>query len=428
MILDTSKAVWTSTQNRPLTVVIGAGFAGLNFVKHASKLNSDVLLIDKNNYHQFQPLLYQVAISGLEPDAIASPIRKIIDQCQNVHFLMAELQAVDPKNNHIELNIGTIKYDTLIFASGSKTNFYGNTQLEQHAFGLKTIEDALSLRSWIVHTFEMASTYPEDGSWLRYGLAGAGAAGVEMAGALAEYTRKLVHKDYPNINPKNVEIFLFEGGDTPLAAMSKRAQQRVTRIIRELGIHFISNAYVTHFDRKDIQYKLKNEVKEIKGRTLIWTAGVQAEIFKGIQSDTIGPSNRMKVNEHLQVRGFSNIYAIGDAAYLSSPNYPNGLPMVAQVAIQQGTYLANHFNRSSKEPFIYKDKGAMAIVGMTQAVADVKSLFISGPIGWLLWSFVHLISLISFRNRISVATNWMLKYFNYENAHQLITRSIEPKK
>lgn len=341
---------------------------------------------------------------------------------------MAELTSIEADKKYIHLNVGSIRYDYLIMASGSKTNFYGNKEIEKNAFGLKSIQDALELRSWIVHCFEKASLFPEDRSWLRFGIAGAGAAGVEMAGALADYTRKLINQDYPDIEASKVEIYLLEGGKAPVSSMSSKAQARISKIIKNMGIHFIPNANVTHYDRTKITYIKNEDVIQIAGRTLIWTAGVNPQRYTGLSDTSFTSSNRLIVDETLKVKGCDSIFAIGDSAFLASSKYPNGLPMVAQVAIQQGIYLAKGLDRTVKMPFKYTDKGSMAIVGMTQAVADVKSLFISGPLGWLLWSFVHLLSLVSFRNRISVAINWMLKYFKYENSHQLITRNVDVTK
>ena len=417
--------IWRSGDGLPGVVVIGAGFAGLNLVKILGARNCRILLIDRHNYHQFQPLLYQVAISGLEPDSIVSPVRKLFIQRPELRFMHAEVLGVDVDAKYVQLDAGRVFYDVLVFAHGSRTNFFGNANIEAFSFGLKSINDALNLRSWIIQNLEQASIRPNKTELMQFVIAGAGPAGVEMAGALAEFKTRLLKKDYPRIKPDNVKIFLIEGGPDPLPSMSVKARKRARQVIEEMGIVFVPNALVKDFDKTRVLYSQNGELHSIVSNTLIWTAGVMAERIEGLPSSVFGPGNRLKVNDFLEVEGLKQVYAVGDVAYLCSAEFERGLPMVAQTAIQQGKYLAEALFKKSVKPFEYKNRGSMAIIGMNKAVADIKNVFLSGNLGWLIWSYIHIISISSFKNRLSVAFNWWLKYWKYEHTNQLIIRKVE---
>lgn len=411
--------------DKPTMVVIGAGFAGINFVKSIKSQDYYVVLVDKHNYHQFQPLLYQVAISGLEPDSIVAPVRKLFNQNKNIHFVMGEVQKINSAKKCVELNVGYLSYDKLIIAAGSKTNFYGNQNIEKNAFGLKDINDALNIRSWILQQLEKASIEPENAALTHFVIAGAGPAGIEMAGALAEFCSKLLAKDYPRVNKEYFKISLIEGSGRLLAAMSLKAQKIALEVLQKMEVNVILNAFVKDFDGKKITYSQGDKTITLDAETLIWTAGVNCEIIDGITPQSITFQNRLAVSELLKVKGEEAIYAIGDIAYLETADFPTGLPMVAQTAIQQGIYLAKYISSENPVPFNYKDKGSMATIGMKNAVADVKSIFFQGKLGWFLWSIIHLLAITSFKNRLTVGFNWAMKYFSYDKANQLIIRNVK---
>lgn len=404
-------------------VVVGGGFAGINFVKNACKLDTEIILVDKHNYHQFQPLLYQVAISGLEPDSIVAPIRRLFNQSENVRFVMGKVNSVNVVEQLLCLNDLKIEYDYLVIATGSVTNFYGNKNIESKAFGLKTINDALDLRSWILQNLEQASLSPENKVNTHFVIAGGGPAGVEMAGALAEFRNNLLQKYYPKINKSFFKITLIEGGGSVLSVMSQKAQKAAKQALHKMEIDIIDSAIVKDFDGNVVTYEEDGKIQKLHAKTLIWTAGVTCYKIKGIPDSCVNGQNRLIVNNQLQVKDCPNVYAIGDIAYLETDEFPRGLPMVAQVAIQQGKYLAKNIFRPTTD-FVYKNKGSMAIIGMKTAVADIKSLFFKGKFGWLIWSFIHLISITSFKNRMVVGFNWLSKYLNYEKTNQLIIRIV----
>lgn len=417
--------VMNLSKEKPTIVVIGGGFAGINFVKSIKSQDCNVILVDKHNYHQFQPLLYQVAISGLEPDSIVAPIRKLFNQNRNIHFIMGEVQNINKAQKTVELNVGTLEYDKLVIAAGSKTNYYGNKNIEKNAFGLKDINDALNIRSWILQQLEKASLSPKNAALTHFVIAGAGPAGIEMAGALAEFCNKLLSIDYPRIKKEYFKITLIEGSAQLLTAMSEKAQKAALSVLLKMQVNIINNAIVQDFDGNRITYTQDKKNYTLASQTLIWTAGVNCNIISGISRESITHQNRLAVTNHLKIKGETFIYAIGDIAYLENENFPKGLPMVAQTAIQQGKHLAKNILSDNPKPFTYKDKGSMATIGMKNAVADINSIFFQGKLGWFLWSIIHLISITSFNNRLTVGFNWMIKYFSYDKANQLIIRNIQ---
>lgn len=411
--------------DKPVIVVIGGGFAGINFIKALRAQACHVVLVDKHNYHQFQPLLYQVAISGLEPDSIVAPVRKLFNQNENIHFVMGELHRIDRAAKYVQLNVGRLHYDKLVIATGSKTNFYGNLNIERNAFGLKDINDALNVRSWILQQLEKASLAPDKAALTHFVIAGAGPAGIEMAGALAEFCSKLLAKDYPRVIQAHFQITLIEGSGRVLGTMSEKAQKAAYAVLQQMGVNVLVNAIVKDFDGYRVTYAQGDSLVHLPAETLIWTAGVDCARIEGLSPDCITFQNRIAITEHLKIRGEDDLYALGDIAYLESPAFPRGLPMVAQTAIQQGRHLAKYILKAKSKPFAYNDKGSMATIGMKNAVADVKSIFFQGKLGWFLWSLIHLISITSFKNRLTVGFNWTIKYFSYDKANQLIIRNIK---
>jgi len=417
----------------PKIVVIGAGFAGINFIKSLHGKPVQIILIDQNNYHQFQPLLYQVAISGLEPDSVVTPIRRLFKLSKNMIYRMAKVENIDTDTNCVYTNIGHVNYDYLVIATGSSTNFYGSKNIEKYSIGLKSINDAINIRSWMLQNLEKAvdgCNNEEKETLTKFVIVGGGPAGVEMAGALAEFKKYLLKNDYPEIECNAMKIYLIQLADRILPTMSEKASTHALKVLKNLGIEVFLNSQVMDYDGKKIKISTTNGNISINANTLIWTAGVKGNVIKGIGDETFVSGTRIKVNEFNQVNGLENVFAIGDIAAMVSTKYPKGHPMVAQVAIQQGKILANNIlslikNHKFEKEFNYNNKGSMATIGKKDAVADLKSTFLDGHLGWLLWSFIHLISITGFNNKFKISINWMLKYFSYEKANQLIIRKYK---
>ncbi len=428
-----NKPLCIPDNNYPKVVVIGAGFAGINFIKKLRNEKVQVILIDQNNYHQFQPLLYQVAISGLEPDSIVSPYRKLFKSTENFIYRMAKVEHVDIKENRVQTNIGTVVYDYLVIATGSSTNFYGSANIEKYSIGLKNINDAINIRSWMLQNLEAAvegCNNLEKDILTNFVIVGGGPAGVEMAGALAEFKKYLLSSDYPEIEVESMKIYLIQSVDRLLPTMSQKASTHALKIMKKLGVEVLLNSRVQDYDGENILVITADGENTIQSNTLIWTAGVTGNVLEGLDKKIILPGNRLKVNQYNQIEGSDNVFAIGDIAAMVSEKDPKGHPMVAQVAIQQGKTLANNLlykirAGSFKAPFHYIDKGSMATIGKKDAVADLKIAFLDGRIGWLLWSFIHLVAITGFKNKFRVALNWITKYFSYEKANQLIIRKYK---
>jgi len=418
----------------PKIVVIGAGFAGVNFIKKLKDQPVQVILIDQNNFHQFQPLLYQVAISGLEPDSVVTPVRKLFKSCINMIYRMAKVEYIDTKNNCVKTDIGLVVYDYLVIATGSSTNFYNSDNIRKNSIGLKSINDAINIRSWMLQNLELAvedcNLKEKKDSLTKFVIVGGGPAGVEMAGALAEFKKYLLGNDYPEIEYSAMQIYLIQSAGRILPMMSKKASKHALKVLKKLDVEVLLNCIVKDYDGNNISITTENGERTIQANTMIWAAGVKGNTINGIDENSIVAGNRIRVNEYNQVDGLDNVFAIGDIAALITKENPKGHPMVAQVAIQQGHSLANNLlskikTGSFKSPFSYKDKGSMATIGKKDAVADLKLTFLNGRLGWLLWSFIHLISITGFKNKFKVSFNWMMKYFSYEKANQLIIRKYQ---
>jgi NADH dehydrogenase len=422
--------------NLPRVVVIGAGFAGINLIKTLDRKPVQIILIDQHNYHQFQPLLYQVAISGLEPDSVVTPVRKLFKSCSNMIFRMAKVESIDAKNNRVITDIGFIRYDYLIIATGSSTNYLGAKDIEQNCIGLKSINDAINIRSWMIQNLEKAvdgSTEMEKEILTKFVIVGGGPAGVEMAGSLAEFKKYLLKNDYPEINADHMKIYLIQSGHRVLPTMSEKSSEHALKGLQNLGVDVILDSRVIGYDGENIKIRRGTTEEILKAGVVIWTAGVKGNMINGIGDEVLAAGNRIKVNVFNQVDGFENIFAIGDIAAMFTGEYPKGHPMVAQAAIQQGNALGKNIlsliqTNKFNAPFTYKDKGSMATIGRKDAVADLKLMFLNGKIGWLIWSFIHLISITRFRNKIAIAVNWIFKYITYDNANQLIIRRFKPGK
>lgn len=412
--------------NFPRIVIIGAGFGGISLIKKIGKTDVQVVLLDKNNFHQFQPLLYQVATSGLEPDNILFPVRKLFKRYKNVFFRMAEVTKVDSKSKTVHTKIGNVPYDYLVIANGSDTNFFGLTDIEKHALGMKSIQEALDIRSLILENLEKAEISKDEKekqALTNFVVIGGGPTGVEVAGALAEFKRFIIPKDYPDLDSDKINIFLLEGMGELLAPMSDKASRKALKYLKNLDVDVRLETTVEAYDSHEIK---TNTDKPVFSKTVIWTAGVQGNVVEGISDDSVVKGNRIRVDEYSQVKGHKNLYAIGDVAAMITNDFPKGHPMLAQAAIQQGEHLAKNLDRlmNDKElkEFEYKDKGALATIGRSKAVADLPNFKFGGFLAWLVWSAVHLFSISGFRNKLIVAVNWGWNYITYDRSNRLIIR------
>jgi len=416
----------------PRIVVIGGGFAGISLAKKLSKQEVQVVLLDKHNYHTFQPLLYQVSTGGLEPDSIAYPIRKILKDFPNFHFRLANVTEIDTQNSKVITDIGELKFDYLVIASGSKTNYFGNKGLKAHSMAMKTIPQALNLRSLILENFEEAlltSDLNERNSLMNFVIVGGGPTGVELAGALAEIKKGILPKDYPDLDTRLAQIHIIQSGDTILNGMSAQASKKAEDFLEKLGVQVWKNIRVTDYDGKTVTTTTD---LTFKTATLIWAAGVMGATIKGLDAaNLITRGNRLLVNEFNQVKGFNTIFAVGDIAGLVNEEFPEGLPMMAQPAIQQGEQLGDNLLRLIEQklmrPFVYKDKGSMATIGRNKAVVDLKHFKFQGVFAWFVWMYVHLFFLIGFRNRIIVFINWVYNYIRFDREARLIIRPFKKK-
>lgn len=410
----------------PKIVIIGGGFGGIELAKRLKKEKVNVLMLDKHNYHTFQPLLYQVATGGLEADSIAYPLRKILNNQERFTFRMAEVKHIDPSKKKIYSNIGEIDYDYLVIATGSDTNYFGNKQIEQFAMPMKSIPEALNIRSMILQNLEEAlitSNPIIKSSLLNYIIVGGGPTGVELAGALAELKKHVVPNDYPELNINDINVYLIEGGSKVLASMSENASLKAKQFLEGIGVQVLCNITVITYD--GLLIKL-SDGKELLTKNVLWAAGVKGTIPSGLNTEVITKSSRIKVNEFNQVEGYSDIYAIGDASVQISQDYPNGLPGVAPVAIQQGKALAKNLIRFIKKesllPFKYNNQGSMATIGRNLAVVDLGKLHFQGTFAWFVWMFVHLMSLVGFRNKVITFVNWVWSYISFDRGTRLIIR------
>jgi NADH dehydrogenase len=416
----------------PRVVIIGGGFAGIALAKKLRNKSVQVVLLDKHNYHNFQPLMYQVATGGLEPDSIAYPIRKVLQESNDFYFRLADVKEIDTKNNKVIADIGELRYDYLVLATGSKTNFFGNKEMERNCMAMKTIPQSLNIRSLILENFEQAlltNDIEERHSLMNFVLVGGGPTGVELAGALAEMKKAVLPKDYPDLDVRKMEINLIQSGDRILNTMSENASKKAEEFLIKLGVSVWKNVRVMGYDGRIIT---TNSDLTFDSATVIWTAGVQGALVNGLSAESlIARADRIKVNEFNQVVGYDNIFAIGDIAYMVSEDFPQGHPMMAQPAIQHGRQLAaNIINLVAKKPlspFVYKDKGSMATIGRNKAVVDLPHYKFSGVFAWFVWMFVHLLSLIGFKNKAVVFLNWVYNYVRFDREARLIIRPYKKK-
>lgn len=409
-------------------VIVGAGFAGLELAKKMKNKPLEVIVIDRNNYFTFQPLLYQVAMGGLEANSVAFPYRQIFRKANNIQFRMAEVELVDTTHNILHTDSGSMRYDYLVLASGSRPNFFGLN--DRQLFPLKSLPNALTMRNWILTRFEEASktaSLEKQKQLLNIVLVGGGPTGVELAGALGEMKKFILPKDYPDLDPSAMRILLLEGMDQLLPAMSKVSGQKARQYLEKLGVEVYLNELVKDFEGEAVSV----QGKEVPCSHMIWTAGVKGHAPLGFEDEQY-KNGRIKVDEFNRVLGYNHVYAVGDLAMMTSEEYPKGHPMLAPVAIQQGKHLAKNMLRTFKEknmlPFKYDDKGTMATIGRNKAVLEIGSVKFQGFLAWMAWMGLHLFSLVGFRNRLVVLINWVYNYFRYDKALRLIIRPPAKKK
>ncbi|MDR8390019.1 NAD(P)/FAD-dependent oxidoreductase [Aliifodinibius sp. S!AR15-10] len=414
-------------------VIIGGGFAGVNLAKQLKdKKEFYITLVDKNNYNFFPPLLYQVATGMLDVSSISTPFRTIFKGVDNISFRMGELQKVEPESNKVQLSTGELKYDGLVIATGTKSNFFGMENIEKNAVPMKTINDAVKMRNYLLQKTEEA-TYTDDpvkkAKLRNVVISGAGPTGVEVAGMLAEMRNNMLEKIYPELANQELNIFLVDAAPTVLPPMRERSQKYTHEALEEMGVKVKLEKMVEDYKDDTVYFR---DGDTIETETLIWTAGVTGRMFEGIPEESYGRGNRLLVNEFNKVKGTENIYAIGDACLQKTDeNFPEGHPQLANVAMQHGEHLANNFlamsNGESLEPFHYFDKGSMAIIGRSKATADLTnpSKTVTGWLAWAMWLFVHLFQLINYRNRVKTMWNWTTAYFIQDQSLGMIIRPSE---
>ncbi|MGD0710630.1 MAG: NAD(P)/FAD-dependent oxidoreductase [Bacteroidales bacterium] len=417
----------TSRNKIPELVIIGGGFAGITLIKMLKNKPVNITLFDKYNFHTFQPLLYQVATGGLDTNSIAFPFRKMFRKYNNFHFRMEEINKIDTSNNLVITQSGNYRYDLLVIATGAEPNYFGNHNISENSIPLKNINDALSLRSAILKVFENALlriNVAEKKVLLNFVIVGGGPTGVEIAGALAEFKKHILPKEYPELDPNFMNIHLIEAGKRVLESMSENASNKALLYLKNMGVLVRLNSSVKDFDGVKIQL---NNSEILEAATLIWTAGVRGSLIQGVNNVSV-IGNRYIVDEFNLIKGYNNIYALGDIARMITDDYPKGHPMIAPVAIQQAKILAcNLFTESKKlQPvkFHYHHKGSMATIGRNKAVADVLSFKFHGVFAWFAWMFLHLLGLIGYKNKFFVLIDWTWSYFTYEKSFQLIINPL----
>lgn len=418
----------SNTSKFPKLVIVGGGFGGIELAKRLRNKKVEILMLDRHNYHTFQPLLYQVATGGLEADSIAFPLRKIFKNQKNFTFRMTDAERVETAKKIIHTSIGEIPYDYLVIATGSDTNFFGQKEIEHFSMAMKTIPEALNLRSMILQNLEEAliETDPvRKSSLLNFVVVGGGPTGVELSGALAELKNHVLPKDYPELRIENIKVYLIEGSPELLGAMSAQASAKSKEFLQKLGVQVFTNMRVESYDGDVIRL---SGGQIINTKNVLWSAGVKGAVLDGFPPETIARGNRLKVDEYNRVSGQDCIFAIGDVSAQITAETPNGLPGVAPVAIQQGKKLAKNIihliNNENPEPFKYSDKGSMATVGRNLAVVDMGKIHFQGIFAWFVWMFVHLMSLVGFRNKVVTFVNWVWSYFSYDRGTRLIIRKF----
>ena len=419
-----------SKQNQfPKVIIIGGGFGVIQLAKKLKNKEMEVLMLDRHNYHTFQPLLYQVATGGLEPDSIAFPLRKVFKHQKNFNFRVADVQQILPAENKVITDIGEYDYDYLVMATGSETNFFGQKEIEHFSMPMKTVPEALNLRSLILQNLEEALMEKDPikkEALMTFVAVGGGPTGVETAGALAELKNHVLVNDYPELDINKMKIYLIESDERILSPFSLEASAKAKEFLEKMGVNVLVDTRVNHYDGEKITYN--NDTQTIYTKSVIWSAGVKGALIPGLDKAELARGGRLKTTNYNLVNGYENIFAIGDLAYMETEDFPNGHPGVAQVAIQQGQQLAYNLlrivNLEKAHPFDYFDKGSMATIGRNKAVVDLKYWKFQGFFAWLTWMFVHLLFLVGFRNKLVTLMNWIVNYFSYDRGTRVIIRKF----
>jgi len=410
---------------QPRIVIAGAGFAGLTLVRRISNKDYQLVILDRNNFHQFQPLLYQVAMSGIEPSSIAFPLRRLFRGKENLHIRIAEINSIHPEDKYLMTSEGRVNYDILVLATGVTTNYYGNKEIEKNTYSLKSVADALYLRNAILSDLEKALTIREDD--IRQGLldlaiVGGGPTGVELAGSFAEFKKYILPREYPELDAAQMDIHLIQGGDELLNSFSDEASIKSRKYLEDLGVNVITGVRVNSYDGNEISL---SDGRKLYTKKVIWAAGITGLRFEGIPESCYTRDNRLITDTYNLVIGLKDVYALGDASYMEETTY-KGHPQVAQPAIQQARLLSKNLNGVVKgkpmKPFHYKDLGSLATIGRNKAVADLPFLKTQGFIAWLLWLFVHLKSILGVKNKIFVFFNWVWSYFTMDQSLRIMIR------
>ncbi len=415
----------------PRIVIVGGGFGGIELAKSLKNFDCEVLLIDRHNYHIFQPLLYQVATGSIQAESIAFPLRKIFHKQDNVTFIYANVLSINAADNLIMTSDGEVCYDYLVLATGSDTNFFGNKEIEHYSMPMKNVTEALNMRSLILQNLEVAfiEEDPEKKqALLNFVIVGGGPTGVELTGAIAEFKNHVLHKDYPERKKENMKVYLVEGKAELLAAMSPGASHHAKKNLTEMGVEIYTDVHVKSYDGELLTI---DNGTTIRTKNVIWAAGVKGKVPAGFSPGILTKSNRVQVDAFNRVQDYQNVFVIGDASAMISLEYPQGHPGVAPVAIQQAKHLGKNLikiiNGKAPEPFVYKDKGSLATIGRNQGVADLGKIHLQGFFAWLIWIFVHLMSLVGFTNRLIIFLSWASSYITYNGGSRLIIRRFNAK-
>ncbi len=422
---------FTAMDTKKKIVIVGSGFAGIRLVNELDEKLFEITLLDKLNNHQFQPLLYQVATAQIDPSSISFPLRSVFKKKKNIHIRIAEVSKVDREKKEVITNIGNFAYDYLVIGTGCKSNFFGNTQIENHSLTLKSTSDAIAIRNHILLTFEriISASEQEKERLLNILIVGAGPTGVELAGAFAEIKNTVLPKDYPDIDFKKLKIILVEGSQNTLNNMSDTAKNASQKYLQEMGVVVRTGLHMTSYDGEIAVF---NNGEEIKTGTVIWAAGITGNAIEGLPENTIVRGNRIHVDRYNRVLGCVDVFAIGDIAYMETSKYPNGHPQLANVAINQAIRLAKNLKAIEQNKdlieFEYKDLGSMATIGNHKAVVDLPFIKFEGYFAWIVWMFLHLMLILTIKNKLIIFLNWAWRYFTKDNSLRLILPPVNNNK
>lgn len=415
-------------EGRKRLVIVGGGFGGLKLARKLKSNKFEVVLLDKNNHHIFQPLLYQVATAGVEPSAISFPFRKVFKKRKHFHIRICEAQQVIPEENLLETSIGTLSYDYLVIATGCHTNYFGNDNLARHTMALKSTSEALFNRNQILESFEKAQNTDNletRKQLMTFVIVGGGATGIELSGALAEMKRFVLPQDYPDLNIEFMRIILVDGSSRLLSGFSEKSSEEVEDYLSKRGVEIRTNVQVTDYEEGLLTLSDGNTLKT---SNVFWVAGVRANSIAGLSKEAYGPGNRLQVDSYNCVKGYANIFAIGDTALMTSADYPKGHPQVVQPAIQQARNLMHNLDKKergkSMKPFTYHNKGSMATIGRNHAVVELKNIRFGGFLAWAAWLFIHLMSIVGVKNRLFIFVDWMWSYFTYDPSLRIIIKPV----